>query len=222
VAAGSHKETNAIKSKKSVLNKISNWIIEEKKEDENDMSHEIINHNDDDEEYVVKNQVMEGHADRGESAPVVTWDERLESKHEKLDRVIARESAHKEKSGEFEVEKSNTVYGTNVALWGEEEVSNETAYEREEFLESTKIRHKKPDNWDMELDAGKVKKTKKDKMERSGDPRVRQEMVHFGFRHKQEMMNKNKRKLEEAVKIKQTQKKKKLRKMKNKKLMRDD
>jgi len=45
----------------------------------------------------------------------------------------------------------------------------------------------------MQLDAGKVKKTKKQKMERNGDPRLRQEMVHFGFRHKQEMINKNKK-----------------------------
>ncbi|OUM66494.1 hypothetical protein PIROE2DRAFT_59313 [Piromyces sp. E2] len=227
MAAGSHHEENiSIKSKKSAFNKMNNWIVEEKKNEENDFANEIIDTNggrDDDDEYVVKNQ--ESHYDREEeenSAPVVTWDEKLESKNEKLDRVIARESAHKQKSGEFEVEKSNTLFGTNVALWGEEEVSNETAYEREEFLESTKIRHKKPDNWDMELDAGKVKKTKKQKMERNGDPRLRQEMVHMQFRHKQNEINKKKKKLDEAVKLKHTQKKKKLRKIKNKSLMRDD
>lgn len=182
--------TTTVKPKKSALNKIGNWIIEEKREEDEALANEVIGSDHDDDEYVVKNQVKESSSNRADSAPLVTWDERLESKHEKLDQVIARETAHKQESGEFEIDKSNTLFGSNVALWGEEEVSNETAYEREEFLESTKIRHKKPDNWDMELDKGKVKKTKKQKMERNGDPRVRQEMVHFGFRRIQEKMNK--------------------------------
>jgi len=212
-----HEES--LKSKKSELSKIGNWIIEEKKKDHS-FEDEIIHDDNDDDEYVVKNQIKENHTERPDSAPLVTWDEKLETKQEKLERVIARESAHIEKSGEFEVDKSNTLFGSNVALWGEEEVSNETAYEREEFLESTKIRHKKPDNWDMALDAGKVKKTKKQKIERNGDPRIRQEMVHLGFRRIQEKMNKNRKNLEESVKIKSSQKKR-IRKAKNKNL-RDD
>jgi len=113
--AGSHHEDNTMmkSTKKSGLSKISNWIVKEKSEDENDISNEIIGPNEDDNDYIIKNQVKESEEDRRDSAPLVTWDERLESKHEKLDRVIARESAHKQKSGEFEIEKSNTVYGTN-------------------------------------------------------------------------------------------------------------
>jgi len=213
--------TTTTKPKKSALNKIGNWIIEEKREEDEALANEVIGPDHDDDEYVVKNQVKESSSSRVDSAPLVTWDERLESKHEKLDRVIARETAHKQESGEFEIDKSNTLFGSNVALWGEEEVSNETAYEREEFLESTKIRHKKPDNWDMELDKGKVKKTKKQKMERNGDPRVRQELVHFGFRRIQDKLNK--KKLEEKVKIKSSQKKSKMRKQKKmKKSIRED
>lgn len=107
-----HEEASSLKPKKSALSKIGNWIVEEKKEDDT-YNDEVIHNNDDDDEYVVKNQVKENYSERADSAPVVTWDEKLESKQEKLDRVIARESAHIEKSGEFEVDKSNTLYGSN-------------------------------------------------------------------------------------------------------------
>lgn len=106
-------------------------------------------------------------------AVVIRHDETMESKREKLDQLIKREMDQSSSANAKELllsKSSNAQFQGDIETWDEKDAATEK--KRLALIKKTKTKRKRPDQYDLDYDRGKVKKVKKKNNDKFNKPNV--------------------------------------------------
>ncbi|KAI7879931.1 cysteine proteinase, partial [Lichtheimia hyalospora FSU 10163] len=106
-------------------------------------------------------------------AVVIRHNETMESKRDKLDQLIKREMDQSSSSQAKELllsKSTNAQFQGDVETWDEKDAANEK--KRLALIKKTKTKRKRPDQYDLDYDRGKVKKVKKKNNDKFNKPNV--------------------------------------------------
>lgn len=153
-------------------------VKEESEESDVDQQEEEESEDEDDEEEKAKaQQALEEAAAQpmadSKDAVVIRHDETMESKREKLDQLIKREmdQSSSAQAKELLLSKSaNAQFQGDVETWDEKDAAIEK--KRLALIKKTKTKRKRPDQYDLDYDRGKVKKVKKKNSDKFNKPNV--------------------------------------------------
>ncbi|KAI8099106.1 uncharacterized protein BX664DRAFT_254893 [Halteromyces radiatus] len=118
------------------------------------------------------------------AAIVVNHDDRMDDKRSKLDALIEREAtqSNSQKAKDELLTKANGQFFDSVGRWDDQEEDMGTTVdskekERKALLQQMKTKRKKMDAYDLDYDRGKIKKVKKKRHEKFGQPNLFQAMA---------------------------------------------
>lgn len=170
--------------KVDVEEKVTPTKVQEESEKESDMDQEQSADEDDDdeeeeeeEEKAKVQQALDEAAAQpmadSKDAVVIRHDETMESKREKLDQLIKREMDQSSSAHAKELllsKSSNAQFQGDVETWDEKDAATEK--KRLALIKKTKTKRKRPDQYDLDYDRGKVKKVKKKNNDKFNKPNV--------------------------------------------------
>lgn len=154
--------------------------VQEESEEESDVDQEQSEKDEDDDEEEEKAKVQQA-LDEAAAQPmadskdavVIRHDETMESKREKLDQLIKREMDQSSSAHAKELllsKSSNAQFQGDVETWDEKDAATEK--KRLALIKKTKTKRKRPDQYDLDYDRGKVKKVKKKNNDKFNKPNV--------------------------------------------------
>ena len=145
--------------------------------DESDVDQEESEDEDDKEEKAKVQQALDEAAAQpiadSKDAVVIRHNETMESKRDKLDQLIKREMDQSSSSQAKELllsKSTNAQFQGDVETWDEKDAATEK--KRLALIKKTKTKRKRPDQYDLDYDRGKVKKVKKKNNDKFNKPNV--------------------------------------------------